>query len=96
MSITVTPYDNPRGLIQRLTFPKMRNAFLLGVDFGKWESAVDAELKRLGKKWPPPIQVDERAFYRPGRNPKDLDPEDVPPIERMPPECYEYSRNWGW
>lgn len=30
------------------------------------------------------------------KNPKDLDPEDVPPIERMPPECYEYSRNWGW
>lgn len=27
------------------------------------------------------------------RNPKDLDPEDVPPIVPMPPECYEY-RKW--
>lgn len=28
------------------------------------------------------------------KNPKDLDPEDVPPIERLPPESYTYERAW--
>lgn len=49
------------------------------------------------KNWPPPVEIDDSAFYHVGearkRNPKDLNPEDVPPVVPMPPECYEY-RNW--
>lgn len=62
---TDTPFDNPKKLWERLTFPSLKWAFeeghKLGYSEGRWEG-LEAGTAVARFTWPPPWKPDPEAF----------------------------------
>lgn len=60
-----TPFDNPKKLWERLTFPSLKWAFEEGYRIGYREGhhdGLDSGERIVRSQWPPPWKPDPEAF----------------------------------